>query len=183
MKALFSASKHSTNVASWSRSMVWSHIYGAVPRGKRTWQAPGGSPKPSASEPSRVAVDWFTPAVPPPNAKLLSPPVHNPPTPRLWDPTLRLSLQLSGGERSRGSVEEKSSLARVALKLINAGKLCPDPSGPGVPEVSPTPRSPRKKKTSLRPALVLPPLHCLETEPGASPRPGKSTWGPGVLQS
>lgn len=149
--------------------MVWSHIYGEVPSGKRTWQAPRGSPKPSASEPSRVAVGWFTPAVPPPKAKLLSPPVHNPPTPRLWDPTLRLPLQLSGGERSRGRVEEKSSLARVALKLINTGKLCPDPSGPGVPEVSPTPRSRRKKKTSLRPALVLPPLHCLETEPEVVP--------------
>lgn len=46
-----------------------------------------------------------------------------------------------------------------------------------------TPRSPRKKYTSLRLALVLPPLHCLETEPGASPRPGKSTWGPEVLPS
>lgn len=63
--------------------------------------------------------------MPPPNAKLLSAPIHNPPTPRLWDPTLRLPLQLCGGERSRGRAEEKPSLARVALTLSTLGNFVP----------------------------------------------------------
>lgn len=100
--------------------------------------------------------------MPPPNAKLLSAPIHKPPTPRLWGSDSPPSSPAVRGREVPRKSGRTPSLARVALKLINAGKLRPDLSGPGVPEVSPTPRSRRKKKKSLRPALVLPPLPCLD---------------------
>lgn len=67
-------------------------------------------------------------------------------------------------------------------KAYQYWETLPRPIRPGRARGHPNPSLPEKEENKLA-SLVLPPLHCLETEPGVSPRQGKSTWGPGVLQS
>lgn len=81
-----------------------------------------------------------------------------------------------GSEKSRRRAEENRRLALVALKLINTPKLCPVPSGTGVPEVSPTPHSRRKKENLLLPGLAFPPRPYPGLVPGQERALGEPEW-------